>query len=487
MLPATRRVLTLLLLSAPLLCPPSVATAEDLPEEIERQIDEKTEGMPDAVRDAIKRATAKKIAEMKAAREAAGQSASDGEESPSDEKTDEEDGDKKKPASKPSSTPLSAEAKKLKAEMDLYDMKLRYKVHEYKKQLETQVLMLEKSKLDRKLEAERLAAAKEAMSRERDRLKLEYEIAKAKAEFEKTKLEAELIKLAAEKRRIEAQVEVESAKESLEDRVLGDERYPDEPFADGVLSISPRRIELNGPIMRGAADYVCQRLDYFNNRSTKPIFLVIDSSPGGSAIEGMQILQGIRESHAPVHVVVKRFAASMAAIITTLADHSYCYPNAIILHHQASTVLAGNGRAMEDQKRQFDEISRRLIGAVAKKIGSTEKEFIDQMYQNRVSGDWDVFGDQAVDLKWVDRVVELVREESIRRRPKGMRGTPTRVLRLAGANPPTAETPEHSNYLERYQATLVEETDAQGRPFVRLPRTGAIDAWLIYNPDRYYR
>ena len=84
-----------------------------------------------------------------------------------------------------------------------------------------------------------------------------------------------------------------------------------------MLRVSLRRIELNGPIMSGAADYVCQRIHYFNNKSSKPIFIVIDNCPGGSVLEGFQIVQAMKNSKAPIHVVVKRFAASMAACITT--------------------------------------------------------------------------------------------------------------------------------------------------------------------------
>lgn len=487
-MPAVRCMLLLSFLTTAMAYTPSSVLAADLPDEIERQIDEQTENLPESVRERIreklKERAAEKIAQMK---ESAGgePSASASEKGGSKEASkDSSDGEKKAAApKKPPVPPMSAESRKLRSEMELYDTKFKHKLFEYRKELEAQLLMLEKTKLDRKIESERLASTKAATLRERDRLKLDLEIAKLHREFEKNRIEEELTKLLAEKKTIETELEVESAREMLENRVLGEEQYPDEPFKDGILTISPRRIEFNGPIVAGAADYVCQRLDYYNNQSDKPIFLVIDNSPGGSAIEGMQILQGIRESKAPVHVVVKRFAASMAAIITTLSDHSYCYPNSIILHHQASSALVGNGRSMEDQKKMFDQISTRLIGAVAEKVGMTEKEFVDAMYENRVSGDWDLFGDQAVENKWVGNLVDLVREESIRRRPTGMRPMPMRMIR-AGAEQTQTEA---TGYLERYEAPLAEQVDAQGRTFVRLPRMSPIDAWLIYNPGEYYR
>ena len=467
------------------------ATVAELPEEVEREIDEKTANLPDEirekVREKIKEAAEAKLAEMKEAAEAAGEESSEeaateeaaeGEEKAEGEEAAEEE-KKEEPAEK---DPQSEEVKKMKEEAALYDARFQHQVALYKHEIEAQRLAIEKSKIDLDLEAKRVAAQNAAIERERDRMKLETEVLKFQHELEMQKLAGELSKLEAEKKKIETELSVEAIKEKLEDRVIGDETYPLNPLEDGVLTVSVRRIELNGPISTGAADYVCSRIDYFNNQSDKPIFVVIDNCPGGSVMEGMQIVQAIKESKAPVHVVVKRFAASMAAIITTLADESYCYPDAIILHHQASTSMSGNGRDLEDQKRMFDEISRRMIGAVAEKIGTTQEKFVEDMYANSSSGDWDVFGDEAVERGWVKHVVKLVREEGIRERPTGSRSSGLRILQLEGQ-----QTAPVTGYLERYEAPLVEAVDARGNSYVRLPKSGPFDAMLLYNPNDYYR
>ncbi len=485
---------TLLLLT--FVASPPPVLADDIPEEIEKQIDEQTEKLPDEVREGIrkqiKEQVAKKIADMRAngepipGEDAEASEASEDEADESDEAADSEKPEAKAEEKKPESDPLSEEAKKMKTEMDLNETRFKYKVAQYEQQLADQRLAIEKSKIDRKLEAERIAEQVTHMQRELERVKLEVELAKKQAELEGAKLDAELAAKSAAKQRLEAAIAAEDIAEKVEDRILGDESFPDEPFKDGVLTISLRRIELNGPIMTGAADYVCQRIDYFNNQSKQPIFLVIDNCPGGSAIEGMQIVQAIERSDAPVHVVVKRFAASMAAIITTLADHSYCYPDAIILHHQASSMLMGNGRDMEDQRKQFNEISTRLIGAVAKKVGKTEQEFVDAMYANRVSGDWELFGDQAVEQKWVGNIATCIREQGIRTRPTGQRNSPSIFSIMGEQREPTGATAANG-YLERYEVALPEQTDDRGQRFQRLPRLAPVDAWLLFNPDGYYR
>ena len=163
--------------------------------------------------------------------------------------------------------------------------------------------------------------------------------------------------------------------DKLRDLVKAPVAYSDQPFKDGVLTISDRKIDLDGPIVTGTADHVCDRIDYFNNQDrTKPIFIVITNSPGGSVMQGYRILKAIETSDAPVHVVVKSFAASMAATIATLAPHSYAYPNAIILHHQMSGSAVGNMTNMEQEVKTMQEWERRLAEPIAKKMGITLDE-----------------------------------------------------------------------------------------------------------------
>src|SRR5262249_38058956 len=138
-------------------------------------------------------------------------------------------------------------------------------------------------------------------------------------------------------------LELRDKRDQLNNRVLADVRYTKDPFKNGTLAISDRRIPLNGVITMATADRITERINYFNNQNREfPIFIVIDESPGGSVAAGYKILRTMRGSQAPVYVVVKSFAASMAAGITTLATRSYAYPNAIILHHQLSSGSMGN-------------------------------------------------------------------------------------------------------------------------------------------------
>ncbi|HXT02073.1 MAG TPA: ATP-dependent Clp protease proteolytic subunit, partial [Elusimicrobiota bacterium] len=211
---------------------------------------------------------------------------------------------------------------------------------------------------------------------------------------------------------------------------------------------------------------VTERIHYFNNQDDKlPIFLVIDRSPGGSVMEGYRIVKAMQASKAPVHVIVKSYAASMAAVITTLAPHSYVYPNAVILHHQILSFAFGNLTEQKEQLEVLKEWYKRLSEPVAKKAGMSLDQFTKEMYKHNSDGNWEEFGDEAVRLKWADHVVHEIRETGIVKQPGEAEKDAKPKLAFG----------------------LAEETDSHGARFVRLPRLQPFDAYWIDNSDGYYR
>ncbi|MEM8737122.1 MAG: ATP-dependent Clp protease proteolytic subunit [Planctomycetota bacterium] len=338
-----------------------------------------------------------------------------------------------------------------------------------------------------RLQAAQLAAELAEIKRQTQKIQAEQalaaaqqqaELAQAQFEQQKLSLEQQSRALKLQTAQIDLQAQQTAAKinlaltqtavnqhntqQALDHLVKEELVYRDEPFQDGVLYVTDRRISLNGPIIIGTADYVCDRIDYFNNQDpTKPIFLMIDNCPGGSVMQGYRIVKSIEASDAPVHVVVKSFAASMAAIITTLADHSYAYPNAILLHHQMSAGAFGNMTDIEEQVETLQEWEARLAVPVAEKMGITLDEFKKRMYENKASGDWDEFADRALELKWVNNIVQEVREEGVRKRPTG-----------------EAPRPWYYAFLSQ---------DSTGQSYIALPPPEPMDAYMMYNPQRFFR
>lgn len=301
-----------------------------------------------------------------------------------------------------------------------------------------------------------------AMRREAEELSLANMLAAEKRKAEQSRAMDEQALVETEARKHAAQLQKRDGADKLRELVVAPMAYADEPFQDGVLTITDRRIDLNGPIVTGTADYVCDRIDWFNNLDAKkPIFLVIDNSPGGSVMQGYRIVKSIETSDAPVHVVVKSFAASMAATIATLAKHSYALPNAIILHHQMSSGAYGNMTDIEQEVQTMREWERRLAEPIARKMGITLDEFKARMYQAKKTGDWDEFADKAVQLKWIDRVVDDVRELGIRKKPADKPADPFAMFFMAH--------------------------DEHGRPYGKLPPLAPYDCYFMVNPRGFYR
>ncbi|MCV6636518.1 ATP-dependent Clp protease proteolytic subunit [Candidatus Albibeggiatoa sp. nov. NOAA] len=308
--------------------------------------------------------------------------------------------------------------------------------------------------------------------------KIKNEIVRLTAESERLELQNEVFEQ--KKKRILAKIESEREKLSLENELreqllrrkelndLFDEikepEYLANPVIDGKLVVSDRRIVLDEVISSQTTDFVTKYIHFYNNKSTEyPIFIVIEQCMGGSVMEGARILEVMKHSEAPVYVLVKSFAGSMGAIITALAERSFAYPNALIVHHQMSGFAMGNTTQLDESLKFIQQWSKRLLAPVAEKMGVTLDEFIKSMYQHSAEGDWIEFASDAKKLGWVDEIVEGVQEKSYTHIPD-------------------------DEELEEVEIDLQQVLiDAQGRVYSPLPRLVRGDFYHIYNPDNYYR
>ena len=158
----------------------------------------------------------------------------------------------------------------------------------------------------------------------------------------------------------------------------------------------------------------------------------------------------------------------MADSITTLADRSFAYPNAVILHHQIASIEMRNLTQQRESLSSMEEWWKRLSEPIAAKMGISRDEFIKRMYQSSSSGDWTEFGTEAQQLKWVNHIVQGIDETSINMNPDA-------EPKQSPATPATK------------LGTLAEEIDANGKPFAWLPHLNPKDVFFLYNPDGYFR
>jgi ATP-dependent Clp protease protease subunit len=358
-------------------------------------------------------------------------------------------------------SPLEFELHRMQLEANIQEEKFKKELAEIRQEREK--LHIENDLAREKLAADQVKLDAERLKADGEKLKMDLAIRDLDFESRKLRMDSELAdhKTVA----LKSDLDLRAKKEDWKKQANRDPDYLVDPYKDGVLTISDRRIAMDGPIVDGVADFVTDRIHYFNNKDQSlPIFLVIDRSPGGSVMEGYRIVKAMQASKAPVHVVVKSYAASMAAVITTLAPHSYVYPNAVILHHQISNGSWGNLTQQKENLKVLEEWYKRLSEPVAKKAGMSLDAFTAEMYKHNSDGNWEEFGDEAVRLKWADHVVHEIRETGLLKEPGNTKD----------------EKPKMA-------FGLAEETDANGSRFVRLPRLQPFDAYWIDNTDSYYR
>lgn len=376
---------------------------------------------------------------------------------------------------------LVAERERIAAQMALEQTKLDEKLAVRKRALAEIQIKLEEMKAKSDLaEAEQRAkdyADVMELRRKGERTSMEASIAKNEVDTEGYTMRRE--ENAIRRKTSALTLAMELQQKETESRTYAGKApaYLKEPVQGNKLILSDRTIAMNGVITSKTADSLADRIAYFNNRDEEaPIFIVIDDCPGGSVMAGYKIIKAMHGSKAPVYTVVKSFAASMAACITTLSKKSFAYPNAIILHHQLSAGIMGNLTQHRESVKELEEWWKRLADPVAQKMGLTRDEFITEMYKKSSTGDWNEFADNAQKLKWVDTIVEEIEETALIRHPDStlpaqpQTGMPIRIL------PP--------GHLDN---GVVESTDERGKPVAVLPRLNPLDAYWMYNPDGYFR
>ena len=203
--------------------------------------------------------------------------------------------------------------------------------------------------------------------------------------------------------------------------------YLDHPYDEQAksLTLSDRKIILQGEINAKKSAYLCDMIDFYNNKSAQPIFLVIVHSLGGGVLSGLRVINKIANSQAPVYVVVTELAASMAAVLAARARLSFALPDAWIVHHEPR-VYARDGGGMftpsmlDEQSEHFRLVEEKVMGPLMEKFGyANQNEWKEDLFKHSRSGEWGEFASTAVGLGWVSKIAEKIVDTGIRSMPEG--------------------------------------------------------------------
>jgi ATP-dependent protease ClpP protease subunit len=133
----------------------------------------------------------------------------------------------------------------------------------------------------------------------------------------------------------------------------------------------------------------------------EPIYLLLDT-PGGSVVDGMNIVNTALSLDRPVHTITI-FAASMGFVLVQHLGTRYILPNGVLMSHRGKVGANGEiGGELDELMRFFKEISRQIDQACAERLGMSLKA-----YQERIADEWWLYGSEAIKHDAADEIVVL--------------------------------------------------------------------------------
>jgi ATP-dependent Clp protease protease subunit len=135
--------------------------------------------------------------------------------------------------------------------------------------------------------------------------------------------------------------------------------------------LNDRVIMITEPVDDHMMGVVVSQLLYLEAEDAdEPIHMYI-SSPGGSVMAGLAILDTMRLISAPVHTYAMGMVASMAAVLFTCGEkgHRYILPNAEVMIHQPLGGTSGQASDIEIHANHIIKLKKRLYKIIAEATG----------------------------------------------------------------------------------------------------------------------
>lgn len=103
------------------------------------------------------------------------------------------------------------------------------------------------------------------------------------------------------------------------------------------------------------------------------------SSPGGDVFDGLAILNSLRQHTATINVTVDGIAASAASFIAMAGDKVRMAPQSVMMIHDASGLVIGNSRDMQEMANLLEKTSDNIAAVYAKRAGGDPEEWREAM------------------------------------------------------------------------------------------------------------
>ena len=139
----------------------------------------------------------------------------------------------------------------------------------------------------------------------------------------------------------------------------------------------------------------------FANYIIEPIIVKL-STYGGSVYDGLGIIDAIRGSNAPVHIVVVGKAMSMGLPILLAGDKRSMTMNSTIMYHEISTYEGGKLEEFKDTVTEMSRLQELVDKMVLNRTKLLKKDLADVIKRK---AEWYIPADEAKKLGIVDEVI----------------------------------------------------------------------------------
>nr|DAJ62481.1 MAG TPA: hypothetical protein [Caudoviricetes sp.] len=132
----------------------------------------------------------------------------------------------------------------------------------------------------------------------------------------------------------------------------------------------------------------------------KPIKIFLQS-PGGSCIDGLNVVDAIEHSVTPVYTVCFSKCCSMAFHIFITGHKRYAFKNSVLLNHDGEIAIQNTNSKAKDTMLFIDELNKRMKQHILDHTKITD-EFYDSIYEK----EYYMFADtRAKELGCVDYII----------------------------------------------------------------------------------
>lgn len=131
----------------------------------------------------------------------------------------------------------------------------------------------------------------------------------------------------------------------------------------------------------------------------QPITIYINS-PGGSSIDGFNLVDVIMASSTPIKGVCFGLAASMGYHILLSCHERVAFKNSVLLQHDGEITVSNTSSKAKDTMKFFDSMEQRTKQYVLSRTKMTE-EFYDRVYEQEY---W-MYAQEAKELGCIDKII----------------------------------------------------------------------------------